>query len=250
MRPPVSQRVSLCLVVANSEDCLPRWFAWALPRFAEIIIVRSHSDDGTDALLEAVARQCPAQVRLLSKPITDIASQKQFCVNHATRAWRLVVDADEICEDVHWDAMVDQMDAAGADLLQLPRYNLQRDHAHYLPRAYPDLQERLFKRHVRFSGAPRHRTHHRMLGATQPLSTRSPHLLHWGHIRSVDQLAWKSQMRRKQAETDYLEGRGLQAHDNWFHHRNLTLDAEAVPLPAGPAAYIRQLESIAQRLTF
>jgi len=238
------------MVVANSADCLPRWFAWALPRFAEIIVVRSASEDGTDAFLEAVAHTRPAQVRLLTKDIVDIASQKQFCVDRATRAWRLVVDADEICEDVLWDGIVEQMEAAGADLLQLPRYNLQRDDAHHLSRGYPDLQERLFKRHVRFSTAPRHRTHHRMLGASKPIASRSPHILHWGHIRSVDQLAWKSRMRRQHADTDYIEGPGLRSHANWFHHRNQALDAEAVPLPAGPAAYIRQIEAQARRLTF
>ena len=160
------------------------------------------------------------------------------------------IDADEICEDVLWDGIVEQMEAAGADLLQLPRYNLQRDDAHHLSRGYPDLQERLFKRHVRFSTAPRHRTHHRMLGASKPIASRSPHILHWGHIRSVDQLAWKSRMRRQHADTDYIEGPGLRSHANWFHHRNQALDAEAVPLPAGPAAYIRQIEAQARRLTF
>lgn len=57
-------------------------------------------------------------------------------------------------------------------------------------------------------------------------------------------------MRRQHSETDYLDGRGLQAHDNWFHHRNQTLDAEAEALPAGPAAYIRRLESLAQCIIF
>ncbi len=248
MFPPICRRVSLCLVVANSEDCLPRWFAWALPRFAEIVIVRSPSEDRTDAIVDKVAASRPGQVRVLSKQIDDIASQKQFCVDRATRAWRLVVDADEIVEDILWDGVVTQMDAAGSDLLQIPRYNLQRDAEHYLPRAYPDLQERLFKRHVRFSSEPRHRTHHRMVGAKKPMASRSPHILHWGHIRSVDQLAWKSRMRRDHAGTDYLEGAQLIQHDNWFHHRNHTLDPEAVPLPAGPAAYIRQVEAQALSL--
>lgn len=249
MSPTVHRQVSLCLVVANSEDCLPRWFAWALPRFAELVIVRSHSDDGTDAILDAVAARHPGQVRLFDRTIDTIAAQKQYCVSRATRRWRLVVDADEVMEDVHWDGIATTLDQQGADLLQMPRYNLQRDDQHYLPAAYPDRQERLFRSHVRFSDAPRHQTHHQMVGARRRVATSAPHVLHWGHIRSTDQLAWKSRVRRRWAATDYIEGDGLTTHDNWFHHRNDALDAEAAPLPAPVAAYIRHLDALARDWT-
>lgn len=243
--PHFSRQVSLCLVVANSIDCLPRWFSWALPRFAEIVIVRNPSHDGTDALLDAVAARRSGQVRVYTRELDTIAGQKQYCVERGTRRWRFVVDADEVVEDAPWDAIVAQLEAQGADLLQLPRYNLQGDDQHYLPSAYPDPQERLFRSHVRFSDAPRHQTHHAMVGAAKVVFARAPHILHWGHIRGEAELAWKSEMRRRFADTDYIEGAHLKRHDNWFAVRNQQLDGQAQPLPPATAQAIVALEAAA-----
>ena len=85
-----------------------------------------------------------------------------------------------------------------------------------------------------------------MVGARRVVATSAPHILHWGHIRSTEQLAWKSAVRRRWADTDYIEGHGLQSHDNWFGHRNVVLDDAAQPLPDGPAAYIRHIEVLAR----
>jgi len=238
----MSQQVSLCTVVANSEDCLPRFLRWALPRFAEIVCVRSRSQDSTDALLEAAAAAHPAQVKLLFREIDDIARQKQFCLEQATRPWRLVVDADEVVEDANWDAVVAGLTRAGIDLLLLPRYNLQRDAQHYTTVLYPDVQARLFNQRVSFSMEPQYQTHHKMEGARKGMTAKDVHIVHYGHIRPQAQLAWKSQWRRQFAETDYVEGKQLLAHDNWFSERNVALERSLAPLPDKARAFLRGLE--------
>jgi hypothetical protein len=242
VRVPLSQNVSLCTVVANSEDCLPRFFAWAIPRFADIVLVRSDSDDGTDVLLESAAARWPEQIRLLYRPIDTIARQKQFCIEQANQRWRLVVDADETVEFTDWDKVVALLETRGVDLLALPRYNLQVDDRHYCTQIYPDIQERLLDAHVGFSLEPRYETHHRMQGV-KCAGKAGVHILHWGHIRSVEQLKWKSRMRSRYAETDYIEGKQLAENDNWFHVRNTELDAHTAPLPSGPTQVIRRLEN-------
>lgn len=239
MSPPRSMRVSLCMIVANSEDCLPRFFRWALPRFQEIVVVRSESQDGTDALVAEAAQANPGRVFNSFRAIDDIAAQKQHCIDRATRSWRLVIDADELIEDTDWDGLVVQLDRAGIDLCGFPRFNLQGDDQHYCTQVYPDVQARLFNRRVHFSKEPRHQTHHRMDGARKGHVINELHILHWGHIRDVDQLAWKSQMRARYADTDYLEGKALASHENWFAERNRFLDQKTAPLPARTAATVR-----------
>ncbi len=242
MAPPFSRLVSCCLVVANSEDCLPRWFRWALPRFQELVVLRSRSEDATDRIVAAQVAANPGRIRDSFREIDDIASQKQRCVQRATRPWRLVVDADEVVEEADWDALVQGLERQGIDLLVLPRYNLQVDDQHYSTRTYPDLQARLFNSRVRFSAEPRFQVHHKMEGARRGMTATDVHILHWGHIRSVDQLAWKSRMRVQYADTDYVEGKELKAHENWFAERNEALDKEIAPLPPKTALFIRELE--------
>ncbi len=237
-----NQNVALCTIVANSEDCLPRYLAWAIPRFAEIVIVRSPSDDGTDALLDAAAARWPEQIRLSSRPMETIALQKQFCIEQATRRWRLLVDADEVVMHGEWDTIAAHMDRTGVDMVGLPRFNLQADDQHYSTRYYPDIQARFYNERVRFSLKPRFQTHHKMEGARKGL-LGDIHMLHWGHIRSEEQLLWKSRVRRRFAENDYFEGAQLKEYDNWFHLRNAELDRDATPLPAGAARYVRRLEA-------
>ncbi len=234
-------------MVANSDDCVPRFLRWALPRFEEIILLRSRSEDGTDALLEEAARKHPLQIRLAFREIDDIARQKQAAVELATKPWRFVVDADEVVEDTNWDAVVAHLDREGIDLLQLPRYNLQRDDAHYTTAIYPDVQARVFNRRVSFSLEPKYQTHHRMIGARRGMTASDIHIIHHGHIRPIGQLAWKSQWRRRFAETDYIEGRQLLSHENWFAERNPALEASLAPLPAKALALLRAIEP--QRLS-
>ena len=231
--------ISLCLVVANSDDCLERFFKWSLPRFEDIIIVKSDSEDGTDSILDEYKKSYPNQIDLRYKKIKNIADQKQYCLDLSKKDWRLIADADEIFEEIDFDFFITKLEEQGIDLGYFPRYNLQVDEEHYQPDGYPDLQPRLIKSNVNFSLDPIHETHHAMVGQQKPAAFDS-HIIHWGHIRSEGQNLWKSNMRKRYANTDLCDGKGLRETDNWFYERNkkLGLDDKAIGLPESVISYI------------
>lgn len=237
----LNKNLSLCTVVANSEDCLPIFFNWSLPRFEEIILVKSDSTDKTNEILDRYKKKYSSQITLIYKKIVDIASQKQYCIELSTKKYQLVIDADEVCEDIDWDNLVNQLESNNIDLVHLPRYNLQKDIHHYLSTAYPDLQPRLFKSGVRFADDPIYQTHHIMVGASNQIAIKFPHIIHWGHIRNEKQLQWKSNMRRRYADTDLCDGQGLKTHSNWYFERNKELDNNIKPLPDNVKNFIQLL---------
>lgn len=234
--------LSLCLVVANSEDCLERFFKWSLPRFEEIIIVKSDSEDRTDGILDEYVESHPKQIQLHYKKIKNIADQKQYCLDLSKKDWRLIVDADEIFEEIDFDSLISRLEEQGIDAVCFPRYNLQVDEGHFQPEGYPDFQIRLFKSNVSFSLDPIHETHHSMIGYKKIGVLGNTHIIHWGHIRSEQQNLWKSNMRRKYADTDLCDGKGLKETRNWFYERNkiLGLDDKATPLPEKIKNYINR----------
>lgn len=223
IRQEYSNNITLCLCVANSEDCLERFFDWSLPRFENILIVESESEDSTSEILQNYKSKHPDQIELHFKKIKDIASQKQHCLNLAQTEWKLIIDADEIVENYNWNAEIDYCEEHGIDLCFLPRYNLQKDESHYLSTAYPDPQPRLINSRTKFSTNPIHQTHHVMEGYRNQKSLDDCHIIHWGHIRSEEQNLWKSNMRKKFAKTDACDGDGLVRSKNWFHERNEAL---------------------------
>lgn len=234
--------LSLCLTVANSADCLPRFMSWALPRFEDIVVLKSDSDDYTDAMLDKYAQN--DNVSLYYQPIKNIAHQKQTCVDYSDKEYKLIVDADEIVQETDWDEVVKYMKAKSINLIHLPRLNLQKDDKHYLPDAYPDWQPRLFDSSVSFDTDPLYETHHVMKGAKNQSGLQEAHIIHWGHIRSEEQMQWKSDMRRQYAETDRCDGQGLLETKNWYHERNKTLgfDNKAIPLAQSIVDYILSIE--------
>jgi hypothetical protein len=190
IRQEYSSNITLCLCVANSEDCLERFFDWSLPRFENILIVESESEDSTSEILQNYKSKHPDQIELHFKKIKDIASQKQHCLNLAQTEWKLIIDADEIVENYNWNAEIEYCEEHGIDLCFLPRYN---------------------------------QTHHVMEGYRNQKSLDDCHIIHWGHIRSEEQNLWKSNMRKKFAKTDACDGDGLLKSKNWFHERNEAL---------------------------
>lgn len=223
IRKEYSDNITLCLCVANSEDCLDRFFNWSLPRFENILIVESESEDSTSEILKNYKSKYPDQIELHFKKIKDIASQKQHCLNLAKTEWKLIIDADEIIENHNWNMEIEYCEEHGIDLCFLPRYNLQKDESHYLSTAYPDLQPRLVNSRTKFSTNPMHQTHHVMEGYRNQKNLQDCHIIHWGHIRSEEQNLWKSNMRKKFAKTDACDGDGLLKSKNWFHERNEVL---------------------------
>lgn len=238
-----SKNITLCLCVANSEDCLDKFFGWALPRFKNIIVLQSESEDSTPEMLERYKSKYPNQIELHFKEIKNIADQKQHCIDLAKTEWKLIVDADEILENYNWHNKVKDFEIDKIDLGFLPRYNLQKDEKHYLKTSYPDLQPRLLNSKVKFSTDPNHETHHVMVGHRNHSTVQDCHIIHWGHIRSEEQNLWKSNMRKVFASTDACDGEGLLSHKNWFHERNkiLKLDENITNLPEQTLNYINSV---------
>jgi len=240
------KNLSLCLVVANSSDCIPRFMSWALPRFDDIIILKSDSDDNTDDLLDRYASNNKS-ISLYHQPIQNIAHQKQTCLDYSNKKYKLIIDADEIVQEANWDNIVEQMNRQSIDLLYLPRFNLQKDHFHYLPDAYPDWQPRLLSSSVSFNLDPLYETHHTMQGQRNQSVLSQTHIIHWGHIRSEQQMQWKSNMRKQYASTDLCDGKGLVTTENWYHERNTILgyDDKAQKLSQNIIEYIQSIEGSA-----
>ena len=237
------KELSLCLAVANSADCLPRFMSWALPRFEDIIILKSDSDDYTDAMLDRYAADNES-ISLYYQPIRNIAHQKQVCIDYSDKEYKLIIDADEIVQETNWDEVVTYMKDQKINLIHLPRLNLQKDDKHYLPDAYPDYQPRLFDSTVSFNLEPLYETHHVMQGANSQSALQETHIIHWGHIRNEEQMQWKSDMRKQYAKTDRCDGKGLLETKNWYYERNkkLGFDDKALPLSQKIIDYIYSIE--------
>ena len=213
-----------------------------MSRFEEIIIVKSDSEDQTDHILDKYEKSHGSQIQVHYKKIKNIADQKQYCLDLSKKNWRLIVDADEIFEEIDFNFLISRLEEQGIDAVCFPRYNLQVDEQHFQPEGYPDLQIRLFKSNVSFSLDPIHETHHSMIGYKKIGALSDTHIIHWGHIRSKEQNLWKSNMRRKYANTDLCDGEGLKQTENWFYERNkiLGLDDNTTPLPEKVKNYVNR----------
>lgn len=91
MECPIS--LSVIIITLNEAYNLPRCLA-SLPKGSEVIVVDSFSTDQTID----IARSYGAKV--FQRTFDDYASQKNFALQHVSRAWVLWVDADEELDDV------------------------------------------------------------------------------------------------------------------------------------------------------
>ena len=232
-----SKAVTLCSIIADAQDCLPRFFSWGLPRFENIIIVASESIDNTHSMLQTVSENNP-NVVLAYREMDNFACQKQYCVDLASTDWKIVIDADEILEDTDLDRLVKIADENDVDLIAFPRYNLQKDSAHFHKGCYPDFQCRLFNSNVSFDKQLIHET---MVGETKKVVTKS-HIIHWGHIRSEQQLQRKSNVRQQFSDVDEIDGIGLQQSNNWFYERNKAFNNQIEKLPYKTVEWMQRFE--------
>jgi len=94
-----AEHLSVVIIALNEEQNLSALLP-AMPKGAEIILVDSHSSDKT----AEVARSFGAKV--INHPFTGFASQKNFAASQATRAWTLMLDADERPDDELWRSII------------------------------------------------------------------------------------------------------------------------------------------------
>lgn len=96
-RPAEGMTVSLCMIVKDEEEMLPRCLAAAAPAVDEIVVVDTGSSDRT---IE-IARSFGA--RVIERAWTgDFSAARNVAFDAATCDWMLVLDADEVlvAEDV------------------------------------------------------------------------------------------------------------------------------------------------------
>ena len=82
--------LSLCMIVKNERENLPRCLASAQPYVDEIVVVDTGSQDGTPEL----AIQFGAKVECFEW-CDDFAAARNYSLSHASGDWILVLDADE-----------------------------------------------------------------------------------------------------------------------------------------------------------
>lgn len=82
--------LTLCMIVKNERENLPRCLASAQPYVDEIIVVDTGSNDGTQEIAAAYG----ANIRYF-KWCDDFAAARNYSISQATGNWILVLDADE-----------------------------------------------------------------------------------------------------------------------------------------------------------
>lgn len=88
--PKARDRLSLCMIVKDEEAMIARCLAAAAPYVAEMIVVDTGSTDRTVEIAMA------AGAKVISHPwMDDFSAARNASLEAATRAWALVLDADE-----------------------------------------------------------------------------------------------------------------------------------------------------------
>ena len=86
-----SPKISLCMIVRNEAELLPRCLEHAAGVWNELCVVDTGSSDGTQAIVEA------AGGRVIHHPWgDDFSAARNVGLAHATGEWVLVLDADEM----------------------------------------------------------------------------------------------------------------------------------------------------------
>jgi glycosyltransferase involved in cell wall biosynthesis len=181
-----SARVALsaCIVAMDEQDRLPDCLA-SLDFCDEIVLVDSHSSDGTRALAAA------AGARVIERDWPGYAAQKEFAVRAASHEWVLCLDADERISTRLRSEILALRDAGfpGPAGWRCPRLSS------YLGRWmrhggwYPDRQLRLFDRRRGHWGGQR--LHERVQLEGAPGTLRGQLLHHpyrnlAEHLRTID----------------------------------------------------------------
>lgn len=90
LEPPTKPILSLCMIVKNERENLPRCLASAKPYVDEMIVVDTGSEDGTPE----IARHYGANVRYFEW-CDDFAAARNYAISQASGNWILMLDADE-----------------------------------------------------------------------------------------------------------------------------------------------------------
>lgn len=142
-------RVTVCLVAQNEQDNLPRVLRSVQDLADEIVVVDGGSTDRT----AEIARDHGAKV--IQRPFTNHADQKNFAASCASYAWILLLDADEELSP-ELRASLQQWKCGESEFAVYEMARLTWYLGAWIrhSRWYPDWQRRLYRRDkASFSGA-------------------------------------------------------------------------------------------------
>lgn len=192
--------LSACIITHNEADRLADCLA-SLTFCDEIVVVDSASTDRT----REIAAEWGA--RVITRPFTGFASQKQFAVEQATHAWVLCLDADERVSPELIAAIEEARRAGFADAagFRMPRCSQYFGRFLRHGNAYPDYSLRLFDR--RRAHWRQGREVHERVQVTGPVHRLKGDLLHLP-FRSLQQhLRKQERYARMMAQHAFEQGR-------------------------------------------
>ena len=142
-------RLTVCIVAQNEEKNLPRVLRSVDGVADEIVVVDGGSTDRT----QEIARQAGA--RVVERPFTDHADQKNYAASLAAHDWIFLLDADEELSDELKES-VEKWKAREPEFFvyEMARLTWYLGAWIHHSRWYPDWQRRIYRRDkTRFSGA-------------------------------------------------------------------------------------------------
>lgn len=168
--------LSLCLIVKNERDNLPRCLASIKPYVDEIIVVDTGSEDGTPE----IAAKYGAKVRYFEW-CDDFAAARNYAISQASGDWILMPDADEelvIESEDFINQITSQPDVIAYEIALTEANDLRRTPA-YLIRVLRNLPD--IKYIGRFHEQPRYRN--QCISRNQSRSLESVKILHYGYTK-------------------------------------------------------------------
>ncbi len=217
---PEPAGLSACIISFNEADRIEACVR-SLSFCDEVLVVDSHSTDGTRELAAALG------ARVIERDWPGYRSQKQFAVDNARYDWVLCLDADERVDD-RLRVEIETLRSAGFP--QFAGWSIPRITEYFGSflrhgNAYPDRLVRLFdRRRGRWSGREIHENT-RVDGAIGRLGG---HLLHYSY-RSLDDHQQRMQRYALlMARSLYADGRRcglatLLIHPQWRFFRGYVL---------------------------
>jgi len=208
--PAARYPISACIVAMDEEQRLGACLD-TLDFCDEVLVVDSHSSDGTREL--AAARGA----RVIERDWPGHVAQKEFAIRAARHEWVLCVDADEVLSGPLRDEIL-ALARAGLGTGGAAGYDFPRC-TYYFGRWirhgtwYPDRQLRLFdRRRGRWGG---HDPHDRV-ELVGPRASLSGELLHWPYRELSEHLQTIDGYTTTMARGLFERGRRASAFDLWL----------------------------------
>ena len=193
-------RISLCMIVKNEAEALPRSLGAARPWVDEIVVVDTGS---TDATREIAAGHGARVVDWAWRD--DFAAARNESLRHATGDWILVLDADETLAEGSGAALRATVDGAAADVVGfLVKIVCPREgdggmvRLNWFPRLFRNVPG------VRFEGVIHEQVIESLAGRGR-IDSAPIEALHGGYALSADAMARKSERNLRLLERQLRE---------------------------------------------